>query len=110
MLRPTAWADWVASTAPHVLPTVALRYMLAPLMLAGVVRLLAEWQRRLTLVALLSHAPAGTVIVQGKGLGGPALSVWIGGCPRFPGTPMTLVQSVPCAETAQTLVQDGKCG
>ncbi|MFF4035964.1 hypothetical protein ACFYZ2_40530 [Streptomyces sviceus] len=39
---------------------------------------LAERARRATLVALLSHAPAGTVVVQERGLGGPAVTVRLG--------------------------------
>ena len=39
---------------------------------------LAERQRRATLLTLVRHAPAGTVVVQGEGRGGPAMSVQIG--------------------------------
>jgi hypothetical protein len=46
--------------------------------ITGVFRLLAEWQRRLTLVALVQHAPGGTVIVQERGRGGPAMRVQVG--------------------------------
>lgn len=39
---------------------------------------LAERARRATLVALLSHAPPGTVVVQQRGMGGPAMTVHLG--------------------------------
>ncbi|GAX58729.1 hypothetical protein [Streptomyces olivochromogenes] len=39
---------------------------------------LAERRRRATLLELVRHAPAGTVVVQGEGRGGPAMSVQIG--------------------------------
>ena len=40
--------------------------------------LLAEWQRRTTLVALLKAAGPGTVIQQGRGSGGPAMRIELG--------------------------------
>jgi hypothetical protein len=57
---------------------------LTPLVLMGVFRLLAEWQRRTTLVALMRHAPGGTVVIQQRGLGGPPMWVWVGDGPRPP--------------------------
>jgi hypothetical protein len=39
---------------------------------------LAERARRATLVALVSQAPAGTVVVQDRGLGGPAMALRLG--------------------------------
>jgi hypothetical protein len=41
--------------------------VLTPLVLMGVFRLLAEWQRRTTLVTLMNHAPGGTVVIQQRG-------------------------------------------
>ena len=61
-------------------PTVCA--VLAPLLLAGAIRLLAEWQRRRTLAAVLRDAPAGSVVVQERGLGGPPMWVWVGTGPR----------------------------
>ncbi|MGA5364231.1 RNA polymerase sigma factor [Streptomyces purpurascens] len=46
--------------------------------LAGVAAFLAEWQRRATLIALVRHAPGGTVLVQERGRGGPAMQVHVG--------------------------------
>jgi hypothetical protein len=51
---------------------VTLSMALIPI---GVIGLLAEWQRRRTLVALVRHAPEGTVVIHGKGLGGPAVGI-----------------------------------
>ncbi|WP_330358819.1 sigma-70 family RNA polymerase sigma factor [Streptomyces chartreusis] len=46
--------------------------------LAGAAAFLAEWQRRATLIALVRTAPAGTVVVQERGRGGPAMQVHVG--------------------------------
>lgn len=46
--------------------------------LACAAAFLAEWQRRATLIALVRHAPGGTVVVQERGRGGPALQVHVG--------------------------------
>ena len=50
-------------------------------------RLLAERARRKTLVDLVSHAPAGTIVVMEKGPGGPAMWVRVGGGSQFPPRP-----------------------
>jgi hypothetical protein len=52
------------------------------LVLRLVGRPLAEWQRRKTLVALIQHARGGTVIVQQRGCGGPAMRIEIGSSPN----------------------------
>ena len=39
---------------------------------------LAERGRRATLVALVRHAPPGTVVRQQRGMGGPAMEVRLG--------------------------------
>lgn len=47
-------------------------------------RLLAERSRRKTLTAI-SRAPANTVVIVGKGPGGPSMWVWVGdGRPSAP--------------------------
>jgi hypothetical protein len=46
--------------------------------------LLAEWQRRSTLVAIVERARPGTVVVQDSGLGGPAMRIEIGREARAP--------------------------
>jgi hypothetical protein len=61
----------------------AASWELAVLFLGGLVIglagcLLTEWQRRKTLVAVIQHARAGTVITQERGRGGPAMRIEIG--------------------------------
>lgn len=46
--------------------------------LAAAAAFMAEWQRRATLIALVRHAPSGTVVVQERGRGGPAVQVHVG--------------------------------
>jgi hypothetical protein len=52
--------------------------VIAVLLITGLFRLLSEWQRRLTLVAIIERAREGTVVVQERGPGGPALWVQVG--------------------------------
>jgi hypothetical protein len=55
--------------------------VLAACMIVGLVMaadLLAERQRRATLLALVRAAPAGSVVVQERGRGGPAMGIWVG--------------------------------
>jgi hypothetical protein len=72
------WPEWASAVAPHAVSWTTVGAMLASLVLMGVFRLLAEWQRRATLVALMRHAPGGTVVIQQRGLGGPPMWVWVG--------------------------------
>jgi hypothetical protein len=78
------WPAWVSTVAPHAVTWPTLGAVLAPLVLLGVLRLFAEWQRRTTLLALLRHAPGGTVVIQEKGSGGPAMWILVGNGPRPP--------------------------
>jgi hypothetical protein len=71
-----AWSQWwsaAAATVPSWSATISA------LLLVLTYRLLAEWQRRTTLVELMKVAPAGTLIVQERGFGGPAMWIQIGG-------------------------------
>ena len=64
--------------------------LLGVLVIGLVGRLLAEWQRRKTLVAVIQQAPAGSRIVQNRGRGGPAMRIEIGtdsNDANGPGTP-----------------------
>jgi hypothetical protein len=70
--------------APHAVSWTAVGAVLASLVLMGIFRLLAEWQRRTTLVALMRQASGGTVVIQQRGLGGPPMWVWVGDGPRPP--------------------------
>jgi hypothetical protein len=74
----------VGAAAVHVL---AWPYTAAVLGLTAVFKLLAERARRKTLVDLVSRAPAGTIVVMGKGPGGPAMWVRVGGELQFPPRP-----------------------
>jgi hypothetical protein len=74
----------VAIVLAHMVSWAAACWILGLVAIAGVIRLLCEWQRRTTLVAILRNAPAGTVVVQERGLGGPAMWVQVGHGPRWP--------------------------
>lgn len=66
-----AWPEW--------LPAGAMSWSTVIVALAVLVyRLLAEWQRRRTLLALLREAPTGTLIFQGKGVGGAEMCILVG--------------------------------
>jgi hypothetical protein len=80
-------SEKVATVLAHPLSAAAAWWLLALVAVAGVIRLLCEWQRRTTLVALVRHAPAGTVVVQERGLGGPAMWVQVGYGPSWPAGP-----------------------
>ena len=64
----------IEALALHLL---TLRYGAVAAAVAGY-RLLAERQRRKTLLALVSQAPAGTVVLVDKGPGGPAMWLTVG--------------------------------
>ncbi|REF00792.1 hypothetical protein [Thermomonospora umbrina] len=57
---------------------------LAILALSGAFRIILEWQRRRTFVALVAGAPQGTVIVQQDRPGEQTMRVTLGGRPRGP--------------------------
>jgi hypothetical protein len=92
-----AWPDWlelVASAAPPAVSWPAVGATLAPLVLMGVFRLLSERQRRTTLVALMRHAPEGTVVIHHRGPDGLPmwiLLIWIGDGRHPPVVPPVLV-------------------
>lgn len=73
-----AW--WAAASAGGgALHALAWPYTAAVLAATALYRLLAEWQRRKTLIDLVSRAPANTIVVLEKGPGGPAMWVKVGG-------------------------------
>jgi hypothetical protein len=77
------WA--VASAGATTVHVLAWPYTAAALAATAVYRLLAERTRRKTLVDLVSRAPAGTIVVMGKGPGGPAMWIRVGDDgPQFP--------------------------
>jgi hypothetical protein len=79
------WA--VASASVAAVHVLVWPYIAAILAATAIYRLLAERVRRKTLTDLLSHAPAGTIVVMGKGPGGPAMWIKVGDGPRFPSRP-----------------------
>jgi hypothetical protein len=79
------WA--VASTGAAAVHVLAWPYAAAILAVTAVYRLLAERERRKTLMDLVSRAPAGTIVVMEKGPGGPAVWVKVGGELQFPPRP-----------------------
>jgi len=68
----------LSAVLAHAATWQSVIVLLGVLVLGLVGRLLAEWQRRKTLVAIIQHAPGGTVIVQQRGRGGPAMRIQIG--------------------------------
>jgi hypothetical protein len=72
------------ASAVHVL---AWPYTAVVLVVTAAYRLLAERARRKTLVDLVSHAPADTIVVMEKGPGGPAMWIKVGSGSQFPPPP-----------------------
>jgi hypothetical protein len=68
----------LSSALAHAVSWKSVILLLGVLVIGLVGRLLAEWQRRSTLVALVRHARGGTVIEQKRGRGGPAMRIEIG--------------------------------
>lgn len=79
------WA--AASVGVATVHVLTWPYTAAVLGVTAVYRLLAEQARRKTLVELVSHAPAGTIVVMEKGPGGPAMWVRVGDGLQFPPRP-----------------------
>ncbi|MFE9558847.1 hypothetical protein ACFYOD_35995 [Streptomyces sp. NPDC006703] len=74
-----SWTAWLSTLALQ--PRFWLWICLVAA-LAAVAGVLAEWQRRTTLLALIRNAPAGTVVIQERGRGGPAMHVRVGSSPE----------------------------
>jgi hypothetical protein len=74
----------VVSVGGAAVHTLAWPYTVVVLAATAVYRLLAERARRKTLMDLMSHAPAGTIVVMEKGPGGPAMWVRVGDRLRVP--------------------------
>lgn len=67
----SGWPEW--------LPAGVMSWSTVVVAIAVLIyRLLAEWQRRRTLLALLREAPTGTLIFQGKGVGGAEMCIVVG--------------------------------
>ena len=78
-------AAWVPAALPGVVSWHAGVIALSALAVTGILRLLAERQRRATLVALIRNAPPRTVVVQDDKGTGNSTRVWMGdGVPQSP--------------------------
>lgn len=76
---PEGWHAAVEAITPYAAQPKA-GWILIPLAMGGVFRLLMEWQLRRTLAEIFQRAPGGSVVVVRKrGLGG---SMWIQVGPR----------------------------
>ncbi len=70
--------------APHVVSWPGVCVVIVSLACILIYRLLAERGRRKTLVELCRNAGEGTVVVLGRGPGGPEMRVQVGAGPRQP--------------------------
>jgi hypothetical protein len=69
----------IAGAGAATVHVLAWPYTAAVLALTAAYKLLAERARRKTLVDLVAHAPANTIVVMEKGPGGPAMWIRVGG-------------------------------
>jgi hypothetical protein len=82
-MSPERWLSLAGPLVMHAASWPDLAGILVLLLALSAARLLAERARRKTLVQLVEGAPGGTVMMQGDGLGGPAMWVQVGaGQPR----------------------------
>lgn len=70
------WAVEGAALMRHVLPWQSACCVL---LIAGVMKLLSEWSRRKTLLAITTQSPPGTVVAQAGGMEGPKMWIQVGG-------------------------------
>jgi hypothetical protein len=98
---PVPWEGWLERLVPVaarvVTWTIAWPGACAAVwvvLVVGTYRLLAEWQRRKTLLTTYLYAPGGTVVVQGAGLTGSPMWVLVGGGSRS-GAPTVIVWATP---------------
>lgn len=84
MMRLTVGRWAVAGAGAAAIHVLAWPYTVMAVLAAIVYRLFAERARRETLMALVSHAPANTVVIMEKGAGGPAMWIRVGDGMRPP--------------------------
>jgi hypothetical protein len=72
------WAALTSVVVPSIVSWQAGVAAIGLVAAAYVLRLLGEWQRRKTLMALMRDAREGTVVLQHEGDQGSSLSVWVG--------------------------------
>lgn len=78
-VRASQAGTWAAMTiAANTISWQAAAMTLAALVVSGVLRLLAEWQRRQTFMALMVGAPEGTVVIQHEDRGGQSMRARLG--------------------------------
>jgi hypothetical protein len=75
-MRGNAWP--VLTATANVISWQAAMFTLAALVVVGVLRLCTERQRRQTLLALVTRAPEGTVVMQQDGPEGHAMRLTLG--------------------------------
>jgi len=71
-------AAWVPAALPGIVSWHAGIIALSAVIATGVLRLLAEWQRRTTLIELVRSAPPKTVVHQEDKDTGDSIRVWVG--------------------------------
>jgi hypothetical protein len=79
------WQAAAEAITPYAAQPKASWILLIPLAIGGILRLLMEWQLRLTLAEIFQHAPGGSaIIIRKRGLGG---TMWILIGPRYTAGP-----------------------
>jgi len=73
---------WLSAAMGQVASWRSAIFVVVVLIIIMVGRLLAEWQRRRTLIGVIQHAPGGTVVTQERGRSGPAMRIEIGSDPN----------------------------
>jgi hypothetical protein len=71
------WAAWVPAALPGMVSWHAGIIGLGAVAVTGILRLLGEWQRRVTLVALLRNAPPRAVVLRDDKDTGHSTRVWM---------------------------------
>ena len=72
------WAAWVPAALPGVVSWRAGIIALGAIAVTGTLRLLVEWQRRVTLIELLRNAPPRTVVLRDDKDTGNSTRAWLG--------------------------------
>jgi hypothetical protein len=69
---------WFSASSAHAVSWRSMAFFSAALIIGSVTRLLAEWQRRKTLIEVIRHARGKIVVTQGRGRNGPAMRIEVG--------------------------------
>lgn len=78
-------AAWVPAALPGIVSWHAGIIALGAVIATGILRLLAEWQRRTTVIALLRTAPPKTVVLRDDQGTSDSIRIWMGdGMPQLP--------------------------